>query len=46
MPFVFVYLMDGKKPICFWKAPAIDYKNAQAPQHWVPFAPDKAVGKI
>jgi hypothetical protein len=43
MPSVFVYLMDGKKPICYWRGTCLDFKNPEAPQHWCAFTVDKAV---
>jgi|TARA_B110000285_G_scaffold138237_1_gene154777 hypothetical protein len=46
MPRVFIYLMDGKKPICFWRGSPLDFKDPEAPQRWVPFEPDRAVGKV
>lgn len=45
-PYVFIYLMDGKKPVCFWKDLCTNYVDPEAKPRWVPFEPDLALGKV
>jgi hypothetical protein len=45
-PYVFVYLMDGKTPICFWKGDPNDYTNKEAEVHWIPFQVDAAMNEV
>ena len=44
-PKVFIYLMDGTVPICYWKDECTNYTDPNAKQQWVPFECDLAVGK-
>jgi len=34
---VYVYLMDGKKAICFWKGEVKDFQNPNPDFKWLPF---------
>ena len=45
-PYVFIYLMDGKKPVCYWKDLCTNYVDPEAKPRWVPFEPDLALGKV
>ncbi len=43
---VYVYLMDGDEPICFWKGLASEFTNPDAQSRWVPLQSDQALGKV
>ena len=45
-PPVFVYLMDGDYPVCYYKESALDFMDPAAPTRWLPFEPDLAVGYV
>ena len=45
-PYVFIYLMDGDKPICFFKDSVLNYTDPNAKTKWVAFEPDLAIGKV
>ncbi len=43
---VFVYLMDGDSPICYWKGDTKEFTKPNAEIKWVEMTNDLAVGKI
>ena len=43
---VFVYLMNGKDPICFWKGSVLDFFDKDPKMQWFPFTNDMAVGDV
>ena len=46
MPDVFIYLMDGDVPVCFFRDKLTNYTDENAPTKWRPFECDLAVGKV
>ena len=45
-PDIFIYLMDGDIPVCFFRDSPMNYTDPNAPMKWVPFECDLAVGKV
>lgn len=43
---IFVYLMDGNYPICFWKGKVSEFLDPNPKFRWLTFLNDKAVGKV
>ena len=44
---VYVYLMDGNEPICFWKGLAKDFTDINPKRYqWLPLTADLAKGKV
>src|ERR1017187_9298011 len=43
---VFVYLMQGSTPICFYSAPTADFLDPNPKMKWISFNPDLAIGKV
>jgi hypothetical protein len=43
---IFVYLMDGTKPICFWKGSVSDFKDPNPKYRWLTMKTDKAIGSV
>jgi len=43
---VFVYLMDGDTPVCFWKGDLTDFINPDPDYKWLPLSCDLAIGKV
>jgi len=43
---VYIYLLDGDEPICFWAGPATEFTNPNAPHRWIPLQADLAKGKV
>jgi hypothetical protein len=43
---VFVYLMNGDDPICFWKGSVLEFFNPSPMFKWYPFTNDLAVGDV
>jgi hypothetical protein len=43
---IFVYLMDGNYPICYWKGKVSDFKDPDPKYRWLILKNDKAVGKV
>jgi len=43
---IFVYLMDGNYPICFWKGKVSDFTDPDPKYRWLILKNDKAVGKV
>ena len=43
---IFVYLMDGNYPICFWKGKVSEFLDPNPKFRWLTFKNDKAVGKV
>jgi len=46
MQTLFVYLMDGSNPICFWKGKVSDFTDPDPKYRWLILKNDKAVGKV
>ena len=46
MDTVFVYLMDGSYPICYWKGKVADFMDPNPQFQWLRLKNDKAVGKV
>ena len=45
-PKVFIYLMDGTKPISFWKGDITQFQDPNPSFRWVSLQIDKALSKI
>lgn len=43
---VYIYLMDGKTPICFAKTHVKNFLNPDAEFVWYEMNPDLAIGKV
>ena len=43
---IFIYLMDGNHPICFWKGRVSEFSDHDPGQRWFILKVDKAVGKV
>ena len=43
---MFVYLMDGDYPICYWKGKVSDFTDPNPSYQWIILKNDKAVGKV
>ena len=43
---VYVYLMDGKVPICYWKGKVSEFTNPNAQFRWLSLKNDKAIDKV
>lgn len=43
---VFVYLMDGENPICFWKGSVSDFNDPNPKAKWLNMKADKAIDKV
>jgi hypothetical protein len=43
---IYVYLMDGSSPICFWKGNVADFQDPDPKLKWYPFTADLAVGSV
>ena len=43
---IFIYLLDGSTPICFWKGIVADFTNSDPKYQWITFKNDKAIGKV
>ena len=43
---IFIYLMDGNHPICFWKGRVSEFSDQDPGQRWFILKVDKAVGKV
>ena len=43
---VMIYLMDGDKPICYWKGQATDFTDPNPKTRWINMKNDKAIGKV
>lgn len=43
---IFIYLMDGKYPICYWKGKVSEFMDPDPKQRWLILKVDKAVGKV
>jgi hypothetical protein len=43
---VFVYLMDGDDPVCYWKGSILDFFNPDPAVKWFALNNDLAVGKV
>ena len=43
---VFIYILDGDTPICFYRAKAAEFVEVNAEMKWVPLANDKSIGSI
>lgn len=44
---IFIQLMDGDKPVCYWRGPASDFKNLQDVKwRWMVLKNDKALNVV
>ena len=44
---IYVYLMDGDKPICYWKGLASEFMDPNPKKYrWLVMKNDKAIGKV
>lgn len=43
---VFIYLLDGDNPICYWSGPAIEFENPNPLPRWIPLQCDQAKGVV
>ena len=43
---IFIYLMDGSYPICFWKGKVSDFLDPNPEFRWITLKNDKAIGKV
>ena len=43
---MFVYLMDGSTPICFWKGKVSEFINPDPSYRWLILKNDKSIGKV
>lgn len=43
---VFVYLMDGDDPICYWKGGVLEFLNPSPEFRWLPFTNDLCVNEV
>jgi hypothetical protein len=43
---IFIYLMDGDKPICYWKGQCSDFLNPDPSYIWLPLACDLSIGSV
>ena len=43
---MFVYLMDGSTPICFWKGKVKDFADPDPKYQWLILKNDRAIGKV
>lgn len=43
---IFVYLMDGSTPICFWKGKVSEFTDPNPKYRWIILKNDKSIGKV
>ena len=43
---IFVYLMDGSTPICYWKGKVSEFTDPNPKMRWLIMKNDKSVGKV
>lgn len=43
---IYVYLMDGDTPICYWSAPASEFTDPNPSYRWCIMAADRAIGAL
>jgi hypothetical protein len=43
---LFIYLMAGNEPICFWKGKVSEFIEPSPDQRWLILKVDKAIGKV
>lgn len=43
---IFVYLMDGSYPICYWKGKMTDFMDPNPKFQWLTMKNDRAVGSV
>lgn len=43
---VYVYLMEGDKPICFWKGKVSEFTDPNPVYRWIPMKADLAIGEV
>ena len=43
---IFIYLMDGDTPVCFWKGQCTDFLNPDPGYQWLPLTCDLSVGSV
>jgi hypothetical protein len=42
----FVYLMDGLKPICYWRGLASEFTEPDPKNRWIPLKTDRAIDMV
>ena len=43
---VYVYLMDGKNPVCYYKEHIKNFLDPNPKMKWIQMQPDKSIGKV
>lgn len=43
---MYVYLLDGEKPVCFWKDDIKNYKDPNPQFKWIEMINDLSIGKV
>jgi hypothetical protein len=43
---IYIYLIDGNEPVCFWKGNAKDFTDPNPGYKWYPLTCDLAKGKV
>jgi len=43
---IYVYLMDGSDPICYWRGQVADFINPDPEFRWLPFINDLSIGAV
>lgn len=43
---IFIYIMDGSIPICYWKGDIKEFLNPNPKFRWITMKNDQAVGKV
>jgi hypothetical protein len=43
---VYVYLMDGNTPVCYWRGKCKDFENPNPDLKWLPFTADLSIGSV
>lgn len=43
---VYIYLMDGDKPVCYWKGKVSEFTNANPTERWISLKNDQAIGSV
>ena len=46
MDTIFVYLLDGSVPICYWRGKVSDFTNPDPKFQWIILKNDKSIGKV
>ena len=43
---IFIYLMDGDSPVCYWKGMVKDFQDPNPQFVWLPFTGDLSIGTV